>query len=199
MITRTKRSSSATQFPSHHHVSPASHRTEIKQSRSDSMGMSLKNSYPTRTVHVTTSGKSVSDNVGRKYHTSLPQSQSWQGATNGTEYSQLLTSSIYRGPSPNTRDVPTYSSYREPSLSTRDVPTYPSYSSSQSSLRSTDLRNKMSSVKGPTSTNTLDGSDLRPTVKPMIRKTRSASAWTDTHSSKDPALHLPQGKSCKCT
>ena len=103
--------------------------------------------------------------------------------------SSELISSVYRGPSPYTRETHVDTSQLLSSVYRGPSP------------RSTPYNNSVSSYQ-PSSGHymqqhreTITDSSHTHSIKPMTRKTRSASGRTDTHVSQgvEPKLKLPQG------
>ena len=118
-------------------------------------------------------------------------SRSWTKETTSNGGTHLdtteLLSSVYRGPSPSTRDIPSHSPYSSNQRSVfgradfRDQSSYAHYGGGGGSGLHVDHT-------------------LRATPKPVTRKTRSASGRTDTHISHssslgtEPKLNLGRGK-----
>ena len=133
------------------------------------------------TVHKSYSHGPFSSPVNSNpYRTSHSQSWTRDGTSNDINRvdTSALLSSVYRGPSPSTRDIPSLSSTQQPLFNHR----YPTISDSYS----------RPSVSDPLT------SDLRPTVKPVTRKihSKTGSRVTTTSVHTEPRINLPRGMYC---
>lgn len=147
-----------------------------------STGPDTRRQYSSRhTVYKSYSHDPFSSPVNSNPHRTS-HSQSWikDGTTNGinrVDTSDLL-SSVYRGPSPSTRDIPSLSSNQPSVFNHRHHTASDSYS--------------WASVGDPLAT------DLRPAVKPVTRKVHSKTgprvSTTSVHT--EPRINLPRGLSC---
>ncbi len=146
----------------------------------------------------------------RPTNNNISYSHSWETTT---VHPPELISSVYRGPSPNTRDLPIDTSQLLSSVyrgtSNRNTPHVNTSSYRGSSPKATPtthidtsqgLSYRGSSLRDIPSTGIYiqqyrDESNHTHSVKPMTRKTRSASGRTDTRVrvGLEPKLKLPQG------